>query len=299
MARPAPAASRALAIIDFLASHSSEKFTLSDLARRTGTNGASAHAVAAVLQERGYVIRHPTQKVYSLGPAIIAAGMAALEQQSVIRYAIDEVTRLSEALKLEIFGTAVAGDDIICFARAGRPGPTRESMYVGHRVPFVPPLGSLFVAWADEDEERRWLERLGPLTAETLQLLQKELARVRSRGYSLGLAVGWHTEFNQAVMALADEPASPARRQVLERVFRELGRDDYQLAELDANRRYVLRSIAVPVFDSNAKVVAVLSTTAGEELTADEILRALNTLQDSATVISRQVNARFPELAPE
>ena len=163
MARPAPAASRALAIIDFLMSHSSERFSLTELARRTGMNGASAHAVAAVLQERGYVVRHPAQKVYSLGPAVISAGLAAMVQQPAIRYAIDEVERLSEVLDLEIFGTAVAGSDIICFARAGRPGPARDSMYVGQRVPFLPPLGALFVAWAGEEEIQTWLDRLAPL----------------------------------------------------------------------------------------------------------------------------------------
>ena len=87
-------------------------------------NGASAHAVAAVLQERGYVVRHPAQKVYSLGPAVISAGLAAMVQQPAIRYAIDEVERLSEVLDLEILvQLSLALTSSASHAQAGQARP--------------------------------------------------------------------------------------------------------------------------------------------------------------------------------
>ena len=49
----------------------------------TGINPASSHALLAVLAERGYVVRHPTAKTYSLGPALVAAGRIAAQRENV------------------------------------------------------------------------------------------------------------------------------------------------------------------------------------------------------------------------
>ena len=43
------------ACLDFLAAHPTESFTLSELSRRLGINGASAHAVLTELTEAGYL----------------------------------------------------------------------------------------------------------------------------------------------------------------------------------------------------------------------------------------------------
>ena len=172
-------------------------------------------------------------------------------------------------------------------------------MYVGQRVPFLPPLGALFVAWAGEEEIQTWLDRLAPLPSAGVKLLQGELAGVRERGYSLGRAAHWHLLFNHAVRSLADQPASAPRHKELSDIIQELGREDYQISQLDPGQHYVLRSIAVPVFDSNAAVVANISTTSGKELLPEEILRIVSTLRDSATVVSKQANGRFPDSGPE
>ena len=57
MSRPALAATRAISILDFLAAHPDDAFTLSDLAARLGINVASAHALLTVLVEAGYLGR--------------------------------------------------------------------------------------------------------------------------------------------------------------------------------------------------------------------------------------------------
>ena len=48
MARPAPAASRAVSILAFLAAHPSRGFTISELVHHLGMNIASAHATLAI-----------------------------------------------------------------------------------------------------------------------------------------------------------------------------------------------------------------------------------------------------------
>ncbi|MCB0996899.1 MAG: helix-turn-helix domain-containing protein, partial [Acidimicrobiales bacterium] len=78
MARPALAASRAIDILNFLASRPDETFSLSELARRTGVNVASTHAIVTTLTQAGYLARDPDRRSYSLGASVIALGAAAI-----------------------------------------------------------------------------------------------------------------------------------------------------------------------------------------------------------------------------
>ena len=71
MARPAPGADRVVRVLDFLAAHPDDRFTLSELARRLELNKATAHALLVTLTDSGYLLRHPTDMTYSLGPALI------------------------------------------------------------------------------------------------------------------------------------------------------------------------------------------------------------------------------------
>src|SRR5258708_37627648 len=74
MPRPALSGDRALQVIDVLVAHPTQRFTLTELSRRTAINPASAHALLAVMLRAGYVQRHPEHKTYTLGPALVAAG---------------------------------------------------------------------------------------------------------------------------------------------------------------------------------------------------------------------------------
>src|SRR5262245_53129775 len=116
MARPAPAAEKALKIIDLLVTHRGEQFTISDLARRTGTSLGSAHAVLAVLEQTGYLSRHPTRKTYGLGPALVSAGMAAIDQHPTIRAAADQIPELAAELDADVVVTAATPTEIVFVA---------------------------------------------------------------------------------------------------------------------------------------------------------------------------------------
>src|SRR6516162_4405102 len=98
MARAAPAATRAAGILSFLTAHPSRGFTISELVEHLGMNIASAHATLAVLSDCGFVIRDPTHRTYTLGPALVATGFAALEQNPAIGAAIDQAEVLAEEL---------------------------------------------------------------------------------------------------------------------------------------------------------------------------------------------------------
>ena len=180
MARPALSATRAVAVLNFLASHGPEQYSLSDLAECLEINLASLHALMSALQDAGYVVRHPRLRTYSLGPSVVALGNAALECHPAIDHARDEARRLSEELELGVAVTAVAGDEIVFLGRVGEHRARDIDAYVGQRIPLVPPVGSVFVAWADPG---KWLERAGDRPA-----MEAVLAEVRRRGWAASFA---------------------------------------------------------------------------------------------------------------
>ena len=72
MARPGLAASRGVDIIEFLSFFPDRGFTLSEIVRATEINVASCYAILNRLTDRGFLIRDPDQKTYTLGPSLIA-----------------------------------------------------------------------------------------------------------------------------------------------------------------------------------------------------------------------------------
>ena len=141
MARPAPAVERAVQILDFLADHPTDAFSLSELARRLDMNKASAHATLSALVDAGYLLRHPTRKDYHLGPRLMTVGEAARNQFPVVDFARDELRRLSDDLAMECVASTAVADEMVIVDRAGPVRPIGVTVAVGYRFPLVPPDG--------------------------------------------------------------------------------------------------------------------------------------------------------------
>ncbi|ONH33103.1 flavin reductase [Pseudofrankia asymbiotica] len=124
-----------------------------------------------------------------------------------------QMERLAARLGAECVASAAVGDEMVLVANAAAGSspsgelPTR----VGQRIPFLPPLGTAFVAWAGELARRAWLDRAGrDCPPGTARALEATLAEVRAAGYAVGRGAGWHGELN-TVLAKADptDPADP------------------------------------------------------------------------------------------
>ena len=111
--RPALAAARAVEVLNFLASHPGESFTLSELSRHLDLNMASGLSALKALTDAGYVHRHHSHKTYSLGPALVAVGFAALSHYQVIEITLDEMGHLAADCGTECVASVVVGDEIV------------------------------------------------------------------------------------------------------------------------------------------------------------------------------------------
>jgi DNA-binding IclR family transcriptional regulator len=276
MARPALAATRSVSILDVLAAHPADAFTLSDLSDRLGINVASTHALLAVLTDAGYLARHPRHRTYTLGPSLVAVGTAALERHAAIDLARDAARDLSDELELEVAVTSVAGEDIVFLARAGEHRARGIPIHVGQRVPLVPPLGSVFVAWSDD----------------AAGYDDAILAAVRERGYAIALEDDARRGLGDALHHLAD---APRERVAIDALLAELARHEYQVGDLDDARTYDVSMVTAPVFGSEGEVALALTLVGFEPaLAAAHIAAYGERLRDVGLVITKRTHGRLP-----
>lgn len=256
LARPALSASRTVAVLNFLAAHSAEEFTLSDLVARLDINLASAHALLAVLTEAGYVTRHPRLRTYSLGPIVVAIGNAALDRHPAIAKAHEEARRLSDELGLGVAVTALAENDIVFLERVGEHRARDIGIQVGQRFPIVPPFGAVFAAWHDPEA---WLAR-----AEDRPEMEAVLDDVRSRGWAA---------------ALGNPPST-----------------DYQaLAALNPRRTYDVVMIAAPVFGPSGDAIVSITLLGMEpSLPAQQVMALGERVRDAGLVATLRSGGRAP-----
>lgn len=263
MARPSPAVDRVVAVLNFLAAHPDEGFTLSELARHVDLNKATAHSLLNALAGAGYVLRHPTRRTYTLGPALVALGNAAAGSSPAVDFARGEMRALAERFELECLATTAVGDEMVIVARSGVPGNLRiadELVQVGRRLPLVPPLGTVFTAWAPAEEIERWLALLGRTASEDeIERYRDGLVAARRRGYVVGLEADPRATLGRALAQLADDERAARVRDVLDSLVDELGHDEYILVDLRPGATYFVNHLVAPVFGPDGEVVLALS----------------------------------------
>jgi len=293
MPRRALSATRAADVLNFLAAHPNQAFSYSQLAQRLSVNLASTHNLLLALVECGYLTRSASDRTFSLGPALVALGDAALRENAAVEEARVHARRIGRELGRETLVLVRAGSDVLCIARAGPAQAVGRTMRVGQRVPLMAPLSSVFVAWAEQSEIERWLLRGGTSRREQRGQLEI-LARVRERGFSVALEVAGRRQIGELLGELAEDPHSEALRGELRDVIRELGRARYQLGEDDA-KSHEISTLTAPIFDRRGRVELALTLQVFErDLSSREIdalgarlVRATRAIAKKACLVTR------------
>jgi DNA-binding IclR family transcriptional regulator len=293
--RPAPAAVRTTEILDFLASNPGERFTLSQISKGLEINMASTLAILTALSNAGYVHRHPVHKTYALGAALVAVGSAALVQNRAVAAANQVMTKLSHDVDAEVLASVVVGNDIVIVASAGQPRVSGYDVRVGQRVPLVPPLGGIFVAWAREARIEQWLDELGEDAGDGERSYFREtLAAIRKRGYTIGLESGRRAEMGSSlhdvVTAVRNEQK---RRQTIDMIAAL--RHDYEVVELDQTKGHAISNMGAPIFDADGDVILGLTAQGfGSTMMASEIRVVANALMSATMDITRRIGGQAP-----
>lgn len=233
MARPALSAARGIEIIDILAANPSRAMTMSEIARQADINVASCHAVLTVLVERGYLRRDG--KAYGLGPALFAAGQAALTGHPLLAHAEAAARGLLADLAVPVTITAQVGGEIVGVLSLG--GGDHPLMRVGTRRAMVPPTGAAFVAWSAEDDIARWAAKSPDRNPAAVGALRRGAGVIRERGFEVLLSAPESARLASQLRAFSTAGAL------------RMGPGMVLLETIHDARRYDVLMIAAPVFD--------------------------------------------------
>ena len=199
---------------------------------------------------------------------------------------------LADELDAECVASAVVGEDMVLVARAGTLRTQRLPTAVGQRIPFEPPLGTAFVAWAPAAAREGWLRRLGrDASTETREVLERTLSEVRDAGYAIGRGARWHT---QAAEILTQDDIDQHRDETAAQMHRliQLLPPDYESPTVPTDD---VRTINVPVLGPGGSAVLVLSVTVGgrRSLTAD-LAWTVERLKSAAGAVTKALEGTTP-----
>lgn len=286
MVKPAPAVARAVETLDFLAAHPGQGFTLSELSKALDINMASLLAILQALAAGGYVVRQDRHKTYGLGPSLVALGHAAIAQHSALAAAAGPMRTLAAEIATECVASTAVGDDMVMVATEGLAPAEARDIRVGQRIPMIPPLGAVFVAWAGADAIDEWLDHAPDLDTDYRRLL----ATVRTRGYSLG----WLGPPAGAGVRLGRALRQQATGREIHDLVSAL-RADYMVLDVDPDASYRVSAIAAPVFDGRGDVVLALTLNGFDRsLRGDAVLERANRLVATTRSITRAIHGRQP-----
>nr|MDT0665967.1 hypothetical protein [Micromonospora sp. DSM 115978] len=166
-----------------------------------------------------------------------------------------QMEALADDLGVECVASAIAGEEIVLVANAGGHRSPLLPTQVGQRIPFLPPVGTVFAAWAPEAARAAWLGRVGP---DARDALEATLAAVCRAGYSVGRGDGWHHEFRAALTKADPDDPTDATHEAVRDLIRALP-PSYESPEVAAADDGSIRTLSAPVFGRDGTVLLVLS----------------------------------------
>jgi IclR family transcriptional regulator, blcABC operon repressor len=186
----APAVTRAVRILDALASDGQRAVPLSELSRRVGAPKSSVANICAALVDSGLVRR--SDGGFSLGRRLAELGGAYLSSVDLVSEFHGAVERLPVASDETSQLAVLDGLEVTYLARHDGRQPIRLASEIGRRLPAsCTALGKATLAALDpEDLHRRLrgvaaLPALTPRSHRTVAALLDDLDEVRRRGYAI------------------------------------------------------------------------------------------------------------------
>ena len=270
--RAALSAERAVDVINLFATHPTGRFSLTEISKKTDINPASLHALLGVLTASGFLTRRHNTRDYGIGPALIPLGHTSLQQSPTIEHALQHSENLSAELDVEIVVSVVTPVNILIIGVVGPASPFGQVLFPGQKLPLVPPLGAVMLAWETPKTIDAWLKRAPhPLSPEAQQEQLAILQSIRRLGYSV------------------------ARETDTTRILAEPYATNKRIAT-DLDAPYHVDAVNAPVFDDSGRVALAISARGvAVGKSAKEVHSTAEHLRGSALVITKQSGGRIPD----
>ena len=280
MARASPGVRRVAAILNFMAEHPGQSFTLTDLVKALKLSRATCHALLKGLVEVGYLYR-ASDKNYVLGPTLAHIGNNAAQHASPLQVAQPEMRALADEFGAICSAFFRDRDEIVVRDRATSMSHVGYSVPLGSRLKLRLPFSAIFFAGASQAEVDAWLDAYSPApTPEHRVAMSKGMAFIRDHGFAVQVqnpqaATGWTPE--QAF----DE--------------RNMDFPTFLMLELHDDQSYRASGITAPVFDARGQVAFVLGLTGFvEPMQGAEIERVGRRLREACDRVTGFITGRPP-----
>lgn len=187
---PVPAIERALMLLEFLA-QSKSGFSTSEISRRLGLPKSSTYLIVETLENRGFLQKNRQNGRYYLGLKLIALSRHAIENLDLREEAKPFLRSLMQETQLVVHMAVLDGTEAMLIDKIEAPGTGRQTSFVGRRLDVHSTgVGKALVAYLSEEElgliaKVKGFPKRNENTITSLGALKRELARVRTLGYSL------------------------------------------------------------------------------------------------------------------
>ncbi len=295
--RISPPTDRVVAMLDHFLANPRDSFGLSELARALDISKPTCLGIATSLTSHGYLCVHPVTRVYSIGPAFLAAGHIARHAMPVADLAEAGLRELANTFGVRCAAASVIGADIVVLGGANPDGHA-DVVRTGFRYPFAPPVGIEFVLWDRDAAIERWINAApsAPVTADR-DRLRRVVAECRSRGF----AVDALTELGAKIYRLLAEVAMlrmpDTVRSLVGEVASTLGERVYLEDELRGADPLPINLLAAPVYDRDGRQQLALTMHIGAMLSPVEIQTRGAALRAAADAVTASVGGAAPAAA--
>lgn len=187
--REVPAAAKALAILQYLASQPSP-VSAALIAQEVGIPRSTTYQLLATLEAQAFVMPYPEERRFGLGPAAYELGAGYLRQVPLQRMARKPMAALKERVGFSVHLSVLHGRDVVYVLEDRVSGGPQLLTAVGVRLPAVRTAsGRAMLAMLDAAQLRASLTAIPGLDRGTghtrLSEVREELRLVRQRGYAL------------------------------------------------------------------------------------------------------------------
>jgi DNA-binding IclR family transcriptional regulator len=261
LAAAVPALERAHRILDAMAQEPRRSFSAAELAKGVGIHRATAHSIMSCLASLGFVHRDPVTKAYSLGPELVRLGGVAAEQYDGLEAASRELHGMASELDVGGIVCVQVGDELVIPVRVGvGRAEHRVPGAVHARVPMVPPIGAIFVAWSPPDEIQQWVSRSpASATPDDVESYRRSVAAIRARGYSIGSEVEFELQLEELLAGFDAPETDRADRLAFALRLADLVRDERPGRGANGGRSTPIGHLIGPVFGPDGRVAMTLT----------------------------------------
>lgn len=290
--------SRVLDVLNFLAAHPTDAFTLAEIARQVGLSNGSAHRILTTMADARVLSRNERHKTYALGIALVAIGQAAVERHRGVEIARRELALLAAELRVMCTVTTVADDDLLLLAKEGTAQSHKGLHRVGEREPMVPPIGLCHIAWSNAQAIEAYVAKASDFMSESMRsYLLDSFALIRRRGYSISADGPAMRKIRQTMILPPDRIRDDAYWSSVHELTRQLTASELQVTKLEEAVADGVCYLSAPVFSPDGTVAfeLVVSGTPSN-LGVREIEHYAERLCAVAATVTSEIHGRVPKI---